>query len=143
MVRVCVTGGRNYSDRQKVFDTLDGIHADDPPISAIIHGDCQTGADSYAEAWAKARGVPSEKYPADWDNIKRVGAVIRTNKYGKLYDVIAGFERNTKMMREGRIDIGVVFPGGPGTLDMMSKLIAIRPKIPVYEVCLDGRVLTK
>lgn len=143
MARVCVTGGRSYADRQKVFDMLDGTHGQHKSISAVIHGACPTGADNFADRWCIERGIPAERYVADWDNISREGAVIRINKYGKPYDVTAGFERNTKMMREGRIDIGLVFPGGPGTLDMMSKLIAIRPKIRVYEICKDGRILSK
>lgn len=100
---VLVTGGRNYSDRDRVFSTLDKLHAE-TPITCIVAGE-QTGADTYALKWANAKPVPWLRYPADWDH------------YGKS----AGPRRNRKMLKEGKPDLVVAFPGGDGTADMVNQ----------------------
>lgn len=121
-MRVLVFGGREYNDRQKVYDTLDVFHAK-TPISLIIHGACesrldiQTGlsiwsADELAEHWAKHRYVPYLGIPAIW--------------YidGKFQGKKAGPERNAMMIKKGRPEAGLGFPGGKGSADMAAKLVA-------------------
>lgn len=68
----------------------------------IVSGSCPTGADFLAEAWAASRGVPVERYPADWS-------------LGKS----AGPARNEEMAAT-RPDLAMAFPGGRGTDDMFS-----------------------
>ncbi|TYO65570.1 DUF2493 domain-containing protein [Bradyrhizobium hipponense] len=77
-----------------------------------------SGADRLAREWAEEGGVAVDPYPADWDNIERPGAAVRRNKYGKLYDALAGHVRNEQMLREGRPQFAVACPGGTGTRDM-------------------------
>lgn len=67
--------------------------------------------------------MPFDPYPALWDDIDRPGAVVRTNRYGKKYDVLAGPVRNTRMLREGRPDVAIGFPGGSGTADMAKQCL--------------------
>ncbi|SHI07271.1 hypothetical protein SAMN05443248_7939 [Bradyrhizobium erythrophlei] len=62
-----------------------------------------------AAQWAESRGVDVDPYPADWDNIDRLGAVVKRNTRGKLYDALAGHVRNERMLREGRPDSAVGF----------------------------------
>lgn len=121
MVRVLVFGGRNYADRRKVYEVLDRLHAQ-TPIDVIIEGEA-TGADTLAREWAESRGVSVEPYPADWGNVSRPGAVVRRNRSGKLYDAAAGSLRNEKMLRIGKPDRAIGFPGGRGTLDMARKCV--------------------
>jgi hypothetical protein len=61
------------------------------------------------------RGVPVDKYPADWS-------------VGKA----AGIQRNEAMIYMGKPDFGLVFPGGAGTADMRRRLVAA--SIPFEEV---------
>lgn len=97
---VLVCGGRDYTNRSAVFSVLDRLHAK-RPISAIRHG-CAKGADTLAGEWARARGVPEERYPADWDSLGRR----------------AGPARNLQMLAAGGLRGVVAFPGGAGTAHM-------------------------
>lgn len=130
--RVLVTGGRNLRDRELVTETLDAIHAEtDSSISAVIHGYCiqgnrLSGADLFADAWARSHGIPVEAHPADWDNIDAPGAVIRINRARKPYNVKAGFQRNAEMLRScPTLVLGFPDPecprGSPGTSDMLAR----------------------
>lgn len=108
---ILVTGGRDYADRQKVFETLDWLHPE-----AVMHGQCETGADHFADQWCLERGVPVIRVPALWD---------------ALGDP-AGPRRNA-FMASLQIATGVcAFPGGRGTRDMIKR--AREWSVPVYQV---------
>lgn len=51
-----VCGGRDYADRDRVFEVLDAVASKHPNIT-ILHG-AASGADAIAEEWAKERGHP-------------------------------------------------------------------------------------
>jgi hypothetical protein len=78
-----------------------------------------------SQEWAEKRNVTVDPYPADWDNLERPGAVIRKNRYGRSYDVTAGFHRNMLMLRTGRPDEALGFPGGKGTKDMAIQCLEV------------------
>jgi hypothetical protein len=82
-----------------------------------------SGADRLARQWAEDHGVDVDPYPADWDNIERPGAVVKRNTRGKLYDALAGHVRNEQMLREGRPQAAVAFPGEKGTRDMFGRCL--------------------
>lgn len=103
MTRVLVCGGRNYSDSiqlSTVLCELDVARA----FTVLIHGGA-SGADRMAGIWARDGGIAVESYPAEW------------GKYG--YG--AGPKRNKQMLREGRPDLVIAFPGGKGTANMMAQ----------------------
>jgi hypothetical protein len=102
-MRVLVCGGRDFADRQLAIDTLDSLDAE-RGIGRIIHGAAR-GADTLADEWAAARGVPVERFHADW------------RAHGKA----AGPLRNQRMLDEGRPGLVVAFPGGRGTADMVRR----------------------
>lgn len=116
-MRILVTGGRAYPHRDRVFVALDRVHTE-RGITCVIHGACQdprtkalTGADRWADEWAKERGIEVAAYPADW---------IRLGRY-------AGPVRNQQMRDEAKADAVVAFPGGKGTRDMCRRVVD-----PVY-----------
>lgn len=109
-MRVIVCGGRDYRDRAKVFESLDRLHAE-KGIACVIHGACPTGADKFADEWAKERGIEVEPYMADW---------IRLGSW-------AGPARNQDMRDKAKADGVVAFPGNQGTADMCR-----RAQDPVY-----------
>lgn len=119
--RVLVFGGRNYRDRRRLYDVLDDAY-ERKPITAIIEGEA-SGADRLARQWAENRGILFDPYPADWDDIDRPGAVVKKNSRGKLYDAAAGGIRNERMLREGRPNGAIGFPGGSGTRDMHTRCL--------------------
>ena len=99
-MRICVCGGRDYSDADVVNAALDVVCTEG---MILINGGA-TGADTLATDWARSRGVTHMEYPANW------------KKYGKA----AGPIRNNMMIDSG-IDLLVAFPGGRGTEDMVRK----------------------
>jgi hypothetical protein len=101
-MRVLITGGRDFGDRELLFGALDSLHAAHG-FTTLIHRDAK-GADRLAGEWADARGVSVEAHPADW------------KKHGRG----AGPVRNQKML-EQKPDLVVAFPGGKGTADMVRR----------------------
>lgn len=61
VIRLLVTGGRNYTNRTRLDAVLDAIHRKHA-IEVVIHGACR-GADTLAGEWAKSRGVPVDPFP--------------------------------------------------------------------------------
>lgn len=104
MMRILVCGGRDYADKDFVFLCLDELRRKWGDV-VIIQGGAQ-GADWLARLWAKERGIRCEQYNANWE------------KYGKG----AGPIRNQRMIDEGKPNLFVAFPGGPGTADMVRRL---------------------
>lgn len=117
MKRVLVCGGRTFGIAQDVpggalaaamqrdlLKTFLDRALKAGRISTIIHGGAK-GADSLADEWAKANGVPVEVFPADWET------------HGKA----AGGIRNRQMLVEGRPDVVLAFAGGVGTANMCAQ----------------------
>lgn len=115
-MRVIVTGGRNYQHKHKVWNTLNQLdemlRLSDDRITAVIHGDCPTGADAFASEWCGAADVDEIAFPADWD------------QHGKA----AGPIRNSKLLECGA-EICLSFSGGAGTADMTRKAKAAGLKV--------------
>lgn len=99
-MKVLVFGGRDFTDYEALCRALDVIHAE-RGFTQVIHGNA-FGVDRLAGAWARERGIPVRKFPADW----------------KRYGPSAGPIRNAEMLVEGQPDLGVAFPGGAGTRNM-------------------------
>ena len=74
------------------------------------------GADTISEHWAKDRETPTEIYQADW---KRLGHA-------------AGPIRNERILKEGRPDVVVAFPGGRGTANMVGQARAAGVRVLVW-----------
>lgn len=103
-MRVLVCGGRTTSDQARVFEVLDRILVEVRGIELLIHGGA-AGADRIAGDWARARDIDCEVFVAEW------------SKYGGH----AGPIRNSQMLRIAQPQLVVAFPGGAGTLDMVTK----------------------
>lgn len=85
------------------------------PEWTVISGGA-AGADRIGEEFAIINWCQLEVYKADWD------------KHGKA----AGPIRNVQMLKEGKPDLGVAFPGGRGTAHMTS--ILKEAGVPVREL---------
>lgn len=130
--RILVCGGRTYSDRAKVYTTLDALSpepADNPTLGCwlpqgvtIITGKCPTGADQIAGDWAVVNWTGLEEYPVDHTLDGPWPA--------------AGPRRNARMLRESKPDRVIAFftPGQPnrGTPDMCKR--AAKAGIPITRV---------
>jgi hypothetical protein len=102
MTKVLVCGGRDFDDRAALDAALDRLHAR-RSVTLLIAGGAP-GADTMAEQWARDRGIRTRIYMAQW------------NIYGRA----AGPIRNARMLRKGRPDLVVAFPGGSGTAGMVA-----------------------
>ena len=116
--KVLVCGGRDYNDRETVRRTLGRIKP-----AEIIHGAAR-GADTLAGEYAREREIPCRRFPADWQ------------RHGRS----AGFVRNRQMLDEGKPDLVVAFPGGPGTRNMVKT--ALERGFPVKTVDEAGKIHT-
>ena len=102
MTRVLVCGGRDFDDRAALYSALDGLHAQHR-FTVLIAGGAR-GADTLAAQWARDRGVRTRIFMPRWKN----------------QGPAAGPIRNARMLKDGRPELVVAFPGGRGTAGMMA-----------------------
>jgi len=119
MTRVLVCGGRDFGIGKPdewllMFRTLAAAH-DRYGFTSLIEGGAP-GADAGARTFAERSAIPVVTYYADWE------------KHGRA----AGPLRNQRMIHEGKPDLVIAFPGGPGTADMVWR--ARKAGIPVRRV---------
>lgn len=87
-MRLLVCGSRNWLDSFAVWQVLTAMR----PRAAVIHG-AASGADAFADGWAKTQGIEVISFPADW----------------KAHPKAAGPIRNARMLKDGRPDRGLAF----------------------------------
>jgi|SRR5215207_772084 len=109
-MKVLVCGGRDYKDLDRLRRTLSLL-----PITEVINGGA-SGADFLAKVWARENDIPFTIFRANW------------KQYGRL----AGPIRNEQMLKIGKPELVVAFPGGKGTADMVRQAKAAR--VPVMEL---------
>jgi beta-galactosidase GanA len=113
MTRVLVCGGRDYADREFVFEVLRKYHEENV-ITCIIEGGA-SGVDRYVATFAMFHGIEHITFLAEW------------SKYGKT----AGPMRNREMLEKGKPNVVIAFKGGDETRDMIRK--ATETNIPVIK----------
>lgn len=113
-MRVLVCRGRKFGvDEQDgiteeaypMFDALEDLLDEYGDSLVIIEGGA-SGADTLASVWATYRQVKHLCFPADWQ------------RHGRA----AGSIRNTQMIEEGKPDLVLAAPGGPGTKNMIRQV---------------------
>lgn len=117
-MRVVIFGGRNFgnlynkdktseenlTEYRWIMKCLDDYLKLNPNLH-IITG-MATGVDLVAYDFAIQHELGVSKFPANW------------NRYGRS----AGTKRNKQMIVDGKPDVGLAFPGGPGTRNMKQQL---------------------
>jgi predicted polyphosphate/ATP-dependent NAD kinase len=97
MTRVLVCGGKDYTDRVRIYDALNRLHAEHH-FSMLIISDTP-GAETLAEEWARDGGIPIQIYKTDRE------------RWGSNATAI----RDERMLKENPLDLVIAFPGGEGT----------------------------
>lgn len=120
-MRVLVCGGRDFTNQAWLFNELDKLDAKDK-ITCIISG-CVQGADNLAMLWAFKRKIEVAPFPADWKNL--------SNSAGPI--------RNETMIKKGRPDIILAFPGGRGTENMI--MLGLNARLRVYRLSSPNEAL--
>lgn len=100
-MRILICGGRDYKNKERVFEVLDWLVTADEGHH-ICHGGAR-GADTLAGLWAKSRKVKCTVFPADWSLGRSAGVL-----------------RNLQMLDEFRPQLVIAFPGGRGTFHMQT-----------------------
>lgn len=119
---VLVCGGRDYDDRQAVYDCVEWLKGFYGPELRILHGAAR-GADALAGQAAEDLGIPCKAFPADWETHKKAGGHIRN---AQMRDYLL------MCQSKGHSIQVVAFPGGNGTRNMQE--IAERAGIAVDQV---------
>ncbi len=112
-MKLIVAGSRSLRLDAGLIKML--IEHNDIKITEIVSGKAN-GIDKCGELVAKVFNYELKKFPADWET------------HGKA----AGILRNMKMLKEGKPDMVIAFPGGRGTENM--KFIAREAGVEVIEV---------
>lgn len=84
-MRILITGSRDWPDPDLIITALTEYEMSTSVTPTLVSGNCPTGADAFAEAYASVLGWKIERHPADW------------NRYGRR----AGFLRNKEMVDLG------------------------------------------
>lgn len=131
-MRILVTGSRDWPRAGMVRATLESIIEENCPALyeddgtfvdydtskvVLIHGNCPTGADRFADDWATDCGIPVEKFDADW----------------RHYGIAAGHIRNDQMIKNNPdICVAFIHNNSRGAISTVKK--AEKAGIPVRRV---------
>lgn len=115
-MRVLVCGGRDQTDMDYVFGSLDEISAKEQ-ITELANGGAK-GVDELSSQWAVKNRITLQVFPAKW------------NEFGKS----AGIIRNIEMLDKFNPDLVIVFlrNSGRGTADMAAR--ALKSNVRVLEI---------
>lgn len=101
-MKVLVTGGRTFTDRDWLWAGLELLHATSGGITEIIEGG-SAGADTRAYEWAYSKEIRCTVCPAQWEKHGRAAGPIRNAEMAAL-----------------RPDVVLACPGGDGTANMVE-----------------------
>ena len=116
-MRILVCGGRDYTDKDKLFGVLAPYLKEYNSDLEIITGMAK-GADSLAWLFAHTYDLKMYEFPADWKH--------QSNAAGPI--------RNQKMLDEGKPDLVLAFPteNSKGTWHMIKIAKAAGVPVSIY-----------
>ena len=120
-MKVIVAGSRHITDYSLVSTVISNtISRYNITVTEIVSG-CANGPDTLGEQWALENGIRVEPFEADWNDITVPGAKVKTNKWGKKYNALAGFQRNERMAEYADVLIAIWDGKSHGTADMIKR----------------------
>ena len=125
-MKVIIAGSRDINSYNLIDQATKESGFD---ITEVVSGKAN-GVDTLGETWATNNGIPIKSFPALWDDFSQP-CHIKTNKYGKKYNSLAGFNRNQQMAEYGDALI-CIHNGSNGSEDMMKKMKELGK--PVFEL---------
>tara|TARA_R110000851_G_C12662506_1_gene521600 strand:+ start:50 stop:466 length:417 start_codon:yes stop_codon:yes gene_type:complete len=131
-LKLIIAGGRDFTSRKVVLDALCSIiKAKGLKKSEVeIVSGLAKGPDTIGLQIAMDNGMPYKKFKADWKDITREGAVIRSNKYGK-YDALAGIKRNHDMGDYAEELLAIWDGVSTGTEDMITYMQKLGKEVTI------------
>lgn len=136
--RVIVSGSRNCKDERLIYEAISkGLKTFQKKVTTILQGECR-GVDKIAKKFAEENGINCLSFPADWNNIKAEGALVkeRVNPFNgkkEKYNALAGVQRNERMAMSADALIAINTENSPGTNNMIKLAKEYDLEIYVYE----------
>jgi hypothetical protein len=100
-MKIIIAGSRSFNDRHLLYSKMDALVARQGDVVTVISGTAK-GADRLGEEWARDRGYPVERYPADWDTYGKKAGYLRNEEMAEVADACVVFwdgkSRGSKMM---------------------------------------------
>lgn len=126
-MRTIIAGSRHGV---KMADLLDALECCGWTPSVVLSGTA-VGADRLGELWAASKGIPVERYPANW----------------KLYGKAAGYRRNVEMASKAEALIALWNGYSLGTKHMVhiatERGLHVLVHAPVAQMMEVGKLLHK
>lgn len=101
-MKVIIAGSRTFTDYKALTEHCDHLLSNQYDIE-IVSGTAQ-GADKLGERYAKEKGYPVKKFPANWDELGKKAGYIRNEQMAKYADALIAFwdgkSKGTKHMIE-------------------------------------------
>ena len=99
-MNVIVAGSRSITDIKIVAQAINESGFD---VTEIVSGTAR-GVDVLGEEWAKSKGIPVKRFPADWEGLGKGAGFIRNAEMAEYADALVaiwdGKSRGTKNMIE-------------------------------------------
>jgi hypothetical protein len=129
-MRIAIIGGRDFNDYKLMCSILEPYKH---KITKVISG-AAPGADSLGAKWSKEflKKEPLE-YKALWNDLTKEPCLIKMDKNGNPFNCLAGFNRNTDIIKN--CDVCFAFWDGKskGTKDSLDKCDKFKkPKKIIY-----------
>lgn len=117
-MKVIIAGSRHISP--PIEEIQEAVDLSGFKVAEVVCG-MADGVDWSGRAWAIAKGIPWVPFPALWDNFDPTiePVYIKTNKYGKRYNAMAGRNRNGRMAVYGDALIAIWNGASTGTANMI------------------------
>lgn len=131
--KLIVAGSRSITSYATVRMALieSGLWAEYGRAIEVVSGKAP-GVDTVGEEIAGKAGLTLHEKPAPWDDIKAPGAVVRTRKDGKKYNLLAGIWRNHEMGDFADCALIVWDGKSTGSLDMATYMASIGKRSVLY-----------
>jgi hypothetical protein len=142
-MKLIIAGSRSIKDynitRQAIINS--GLWHQYGKSIVVVSGLAE-GPDKHGLIFAEKAGLkkPIAK-PANWDDIKAAGAVVRYNKNGKPFNLLAGHWRNEEMAQVADCALVVWDGESTGSLDMLHRMIALEKRAILYPLRISADAL--
>lgn len=128
MKNVCVAGSRNlfkFVSKQdainQLIEKLDELGLEHAHQFAIVNGMAAGGDEVGGILCALNPDIAHIQMPAKWDDLEAEPCVIKTGRYGRQYNALAGYNRNAKMREIAHILIAFWDGKSRGTKEMIDE----------------------
>jgi hypothetical protein len=88
-MKLAVIGSRNFSDSHLLTKCLNMLN-EEYQLTTIVSGGAK-GADIMGQRWAEIRGIETEIYLPDWENLGKRAGILRNKDIVEASDIIIAF----------------------------------------------------